>query len=124
MHPNPHPFISTLHPYIVPIAVRDHSSEAQEQKGRQQTNNSVEFFFLLGMEKFSGAGEKGKNAYTHLQHVRVFVYSLFLISIHMYPFYVSLFFPHTAYIPQQNLSSNIKITRWLHSVFQVNDYNK
>lgn len=44
-------------------------------------------------------------------------YSLILDVFH-------LIFSFTAYVPQQKFSSNIKITMWLHSIFQVNDYNE
>lgn len=37
---------------------------------------------------------------------------------------LSLFFSLIVYMPQQNLSRNIKIALWLQYIFQVNEYNK
>ena len=56
------------------------------------------------------------------QKLHTLILTLFPDDFHLTHFIFIL--PLTAYTPQQNLSGNMKITMWLHSVSQVNDYDE
>ncbi|KAL6039188.1 hypothetical protein STEG23_012212 [Scotinomys teguina] len=46
------------------------------------------------------------------------------VHIKLYRYRYNVYNLETTYTPQQNLSSNIKITMGFHSIFRVNDYNE
>lgn len=82
-------------------------------------NKSLNLILLPeGIKCNAVAGEKGKHAHIPLVFPVISLSSLYFFSYFCpgISLLCTINFPLTVYIPEQNLSSRIKITMWLYSI--------